>query len=73
MARRVHFGVNMEENGNLEVVQEVIAVVEKAFIYLTKNRYSADCSKNDKHSIKRKAERLVAQNGQLFYKKRGGS
>ena len=57
MARKVHFGENTEEDGEFEVAQEELAFAEKAYIYLTENRYLADCSKNDKHSIRRKAER----------------
>ena len=49
-----------------------IALVEKAYLYLTKATYPEGTSKNEKRSIRRKAERLKEQNGELYYKKRGG-
>ena len=72
MARRVQFGENAEEDREFGVAQGELTLVEKAYIYFTENRYLADCSKNDKRSIRRKAERLVERNGELFYINRGG-
>ena len=55
-----------------DVGQSDIALVEKAYVYLTKGTYPEGANKNDKRSIRRKAERLKEQNGELYYKKRGG-
>ncbi len=40
-----------------------IVPVEKAYIKLTEGRYPQDASKDDKHSIRRKANTLVVQDG----------
>ena len=50
-----------------------LALVENAFVYLTKKTYPPGSSKNDKRTIRRKAERLTERDGEIFYKKRGGS
>ena len=50
-----------------------LALIDKAFEYLTRKTYPQGCSKNDKRVIRRKAEKLEERNGEMFYKKRGGS
>ena len=40
-----------------------VALVEKAYFYLTEKRYPADCTKNEKRSIRRKSEKLVVKAG----------
>ena len=46
--------------------------VERAYAYLTKGEYPEGATKNEKRSIRRKAEQLKEENGELYYKKRGG-
>jgi hypothetical protein len=53
--------------------QSDIALVENAYLYLTKGAYPDGATKNEKRSIRRKAERLKEVNGELYYKKRGGA
>ena len=36
-------------------------------------RSGADCSKNSKRSIRRKAKRFVGNNGDVYYKKKNGT
>ena len=48
------------------------ALVEKAFLYARNKRYPENCTKNEKRCIRRKAERLVAKEGVLYYKKKDG-
>lgn len=50
-----------------------LELIENAFEYLIKKKYPPGCSKNQKRVIRRKAERLEERNGEIFYKKRGGS
>ena len=47
-------------------------LVEKAFIYVTQRKYPLGCSKNEKRTSKRKAERLKTNDGDLhvLYKKK---
>ena len=52
--------------------QSDIVLVERAYLYLTKGTYPEGVTKNEKRSIRRKAERLKEENGELYYKKRGG-
>lgn len=54
-------------------IDDELALIEKAFDYLTRKTYPPGCSKNDKRVIRRKAEKLEERNGEIFYKKRGGS
>ena len=49
-----------------------LKLVENAFHYITDKTYSPECTKNEKHT-RRKAEKLVVVNGELFYKKKDGS
>ena len=48
-----------------------VALVEKAYFYLTEKRYPADCTKNEKRSTRRKSEKLVVKDGVLHYRKDG--
>ena len=50
-----------------------IKLVENAFVYITEKRYPLECSKNEKLSIRRKAERLQVKDGDLLYKKKDGN
>ena len=50
-----------------------VALVEKAYLYLTEKRYPIQCSKNDKRIIRTKAERLEVKDGVLYYKKKDGN
>ena len=50
-----------------------VALVEKAYCYLTNKTYPASCTKNDKRSIRRKSEKLVVKDGVLYFKKKDGS
>ncbi len=61
-------GAAVKENNNVEA--EVV-LVEIAFLYLTEKRYPHQCMKNDKKSIRRKAERLAVRDGDLYYKQDG--
>ena len=45
-------------------------LVEQAFIYVTRRKYPLGCSKNEKRSIRSKAERLKTRDGDLLYKKK---
>ena len=47
-------------------------LVEQAFFYVTQRKYPLGCSKNEKRSIKRKAERLQTNDGGLLYKTKDG-
>ena len=49
-----------------------VALVEKAYFYLTEKRYAAGCTKNEKRSIRHKTEKLVVKDG-VLYKKKDGS
>ncbi|XP_076065010.1 uncharacterized protein LOC143039042 [Oratosquilla oratoria] len=49
------------------------ALVEKAVQYLLDKSYPESCSRQDKRSVRRKAQRLVTSEGQIYYKKRNGS
>ena len=64
----------IEEDDNLQIndVDDEVALIEKAFEYLTRKTYPPGCSKNDKRIIRRKAEKLEERNGEIFYMKRGG-
>ena len=44
-----------------------------ACTYLKEKTYPQDSSKNDKRSIRRKAEKLVLKDGDIFYKKKDGN
>lgn len=50
-----------------------LKLVENGFHYVTDKRYPPECTKNEKHSIRRKTEQLVVVNGDLFYRKKDGS
>ena len=50
-----------------------LKLVEHAFLYLTDKTYPPGCTKNEKRSIRRKAEKLVIVSGELFYKKKDGN
>ena len=50
-----------------------VALVEKAYFYLTEKRYPTDCTKNEKRSIRWKSEKLVVKDGVLYYRKKDGS
>ena len=67
--------VTAEDDHDLQKndVDDELALIEKAFNYLTRKTYPPGCSKNDKRVIRRKAEKLEERNGEIFYKKRGGS
>ena len=54
-------------------VYDELALIEKAFDYLTRKTYPPGCSKNDKRVIRRKAEKLEERNGEILYKKKGGN
>ena len=54
-------------------IDDELELIENAFEYLIKKKYPPGCSKNQKRVIRRKAERLEERNGEIFYKKRGGS
>ena len=49
------------------------ALVGNAFLYVTTKKYPADCTKNEKRCIRRKAERLVEKQGEIFYRKKDGN
>ena len=49
-----------------------LKLVEHAFLYLTDKTYPSECTKNEKRSIRRKADKLVIVSGELFYKKKDG-
>ena len=61
-------GGNQQEKMDYELV-----LIENAFEYLTKKTYPPQCTKNDKRVIRRKADKLEERDGEIFYKKRGGS
>ena len=49
------------------------ALVENAFLYVTTKKCPADCMKNKKRCIRRRAERLVKKQGVIFYRKKDGN
>ena len=49
---------------------KLTVLVEHAFLYLSDKTYPPECTKNEKRSIRCKAEKLVIINGELFYKKK---
>ena len=62
----------MENKSLMDDEESDIVLVEKAYLYITKGTYPENATKNDKRSIRRKAERLRDRNGELYYKKRCG-
>ena len=46
-----------------------IKIIENAFQYITDKMYLLGSTKNEKRSIRRKAEKLVVMNGELYRKK----
>lgn len=48
-------------------------LVQKAFMYLRDKTYPEGCTKNEKRCIRKKAEKLVARNGVMYYKKKDGA
>ena len=50
-----------------------LKLVEHAFVYLTDKIYPPGCTKNEKKSIRRKAEKLTIISGELYYKKKDGN
>ena len=44
-----------------------LKLIEHAFYYITEKKYPPECTKNNKRSIRRKAEKLNVVNGELFY------
>ena len=63
----------MAEDDDLQKndVDDELALMEKAFDYLTRKTYPPGCSKSNKRVIRRKVEKLEERNGEIFYKKRG--
>ena len=51
--------------------QSDIALVERAYLYLTKGAYPEGATKNEKRSIRRKTEPLKEENGELYYRRSG--
>ena len=50
-----------------------LKLVEHAFVYLTDKIYPPGCTKNEKRSIRHKAEKLTIISGELYYKKKDGN
>ena len=50
-------------------MQEEEDLVEKAYLYLTEQRYPDGCSKNEKRIIRRKTSKFVVRDGDLLYTK----
>ena len=50
-----------------------LKLVEHAFVYLTDKIYPPGCTKNEKKSIRPKAEKLTIISGELYYKKKDGN
>ena len=61
------------ETGVDQQTDSDLKLVEHAFYYITEKSYPPECTKNDKRSIRRKAEKLNVVNGELFYKKKDGN
>ena len=49
-----------------------VRLVEKAYIKLTENRYPEEATKDEKCSIRRKASKLLVEDGVLYFKKKDG-
>ena len=49
-----------------------LKLVADAVLYITKSEYPSDSTRNEKRSIRRKAEKLLVRDGEIFYRKRGG-
>ena len=49
-----------------------IRLIEAACNYLLEKKYPDDASKNEKRIIRRKAEKIVVQNGEIYFKKKKG-
>jgi len=64
---------NSEDPKDDDDQEAEVALVEKAYLYLTRKTYPAGCTKNDKRSIRRKSEKLVLKDGVLYFKKKDGS
>ena len=54
----------------LESEDTEVALVENAYAYLTEKKYPDGCSKNEKRTIRRKAEQMAVRDGVLYYKKK---
>jgi hypothetical protein len=50
-----------------------LKLVESAYQYITDKTYPPGSTKNEKRSIRRKADKLVVVNGELLYRKKDGS
>ena len=61
------------ETGVDQQTDSDLKLVEHAFYYITEKSYPPECTKNDKRSIRRKAEKLNVVKGELFYKKKDGN
>ena len=49
-----------------------LKLVADAVLYITKSEYPSDSTRNEKRSIRRKEEKLLVRDGEIFYRKRGG-
>ena len=50
-----------------------LKLVERAYQYITDKTYPPGSTKNEKRSIRRKAEKLVVVKGELLYRKKDGN
>ena len=50
-----------------------LKLVENAYQYITDKTYPPGSTKNEKRSIRRKAEKLVVVKGELLYRKKDGN
>ena len=49
-------------------VERDMQLLDEAYMYLTDKKYPPGCSDTRKRVIRRKAQRFVVDNGELFYK-----
>ena len=44
--------------------------IEEAYVYLTSKKYPNGCSDNRKRIIRKKSQKFLIENGELFYKQK---
>ena len=45
-----------------------LQLLEEAYVYLTEKKYPSDCSDVRKRVIRKKSQKFVVKDGELFYK-----
>ena len=62
--------VAMEHYESNDYAEKEIELVEEAYVYLTSKKYPNGCSDNRKRIIRKKSQKFLIENGELFYKQK---